>query len=101
MGFVVYLGQMLEVKVRIDLGRRDIGMAQELLHAPQVMTRLQEVRGEGVPEQVRIDATVDALVPRPSTPTSRCFSSGRPRACIPTAVRPSLPNSAGQWWTSE
>ena len=29
MGFVVYLGQMLKVKVRVDLGRRDIGVAEK------------------------------------------------------------------------
>ncbi len=37
MGFVVYLGQVLEVKVRIYLGRADIGMTEEFLNTPQIV----------------------------------------------------------------
>ncbi len=40
-------------------------MPQELLHAAQVVTRLEQVRGEGMPEQVRVDLGVDALAPGP------------------------------------
>jgi hypothetical protein len=36
-GFVVYLGQMLEVKVGVDLGRTDIGMSKQFLHATKVV----------------------------------------------------------------
>jgi hypothetical protein len=41
MSFVVYLGEMLEVKVRIDLGCGDIGVSQQFLNAAQVMAGLQ------------------------------------------------------------
>ena len=36
-GFVVYLGQMLEVKVSVDLGGTDIGMSEQFLHATKVV----------------------------------------------------------------
>jgi hypothetical protein len=32
MGLVVCLGQMLEIKVGVDLGGADVGVPQELLH---------------------------------------------------------------------
>ena len=41
--FVVYLGQVLEVKVSIDLGRADVGVSQQLLDAAQVVARFQQV----------------------------------------------------------
>ena len=37
MGLVVYLGEILEVKVCVYLRSADIGMTEEFLHAPQVM----------------------------------------------------------------
>ena len=42
--------------VRVDLGRAQVGVAEHLLHAPQVGAALEQVRGEGVPQQVRVDA---------------------------------------------
>jgi hypothetical protein len=36
MGFIVYLGEMLEIKMCIDLGRADIRMTKHFLHATQV-----------------------------------------------------------------
>ena len=63
---VVYLGQMLEVKVRIHLGRRDVGVTQQFLHAAQVVARLEQVGGEGMPEQVWIHLGVDTLPAWPS-----------------------------------
>ena len=54
MSSVVYLGEVLEVKVRIDLGRRDICVAQQFLDTAQVVARFEQVRGKGVPEQVRL-----------------------------------------------
>src|SRR5210317_1337185 len=65
MSFVVYLGEVLEVKVSVDLGRGDVRVPQEFLHAAQVVARLEQVGGKGVPEQVRVDLGVDALAPRP------------------------------------
>ena len=65
MCLVVYLGQMLEIKVRIDLRRGYIGMAQELLDTPQIMTGFEQMCCEGMPEQMRVNVRVDALFPSP------------------------------------
>ena len=65
MCLVVYLGQMLEVKVCIDLRRADVGVAEKFLHAAQVVAGLEEMRREGMPKQVRVNARVDALPARP------------------------------------
>ncbi len=43
MSFVVYLGEVLEVKVSIYLRRADIGVAEQLLDTTQVVTRLEQV----------------------------------------------------------
>ena len=45
---------MLEIKVRVDLGRADIRMAQHFLHPAQVSRGLQHVGGETVPEKMRV-----------------------------------------------
>ena len=61
MGLVVYLGEMLEVKVRIDLRARDIGVPKQFLYTTQVVAGLQQVTGKGMTEQVRIDLGIDSL----------------------------------------
>ena len=43
MSFVVYLGEVLEVKVSIYLGRADIRVAQQLLDTAQVVARFEQV----------------------------------------------------------
>ena len=65
MGFVVYLGEMLEVKVGIDLGRGDVGVAEQLLHAAEIVAGLQQVGCKGMAEQVREHVGIDALAPGP------------------------------------
>ena len=37
-GFVVHLGQMLKIQMRINLGRADIGVTEQFLHGTQVTT---------------------------------------------------------------
>lgn len=61
MGLVVYLGEMLEVKVGIDLCRAYAGVSQKLLDAAQIVARFEHVRGEGMPQQVWINLGRDAL----------------------------------------
>ena len=61
MRLVVYLGEVLEIKVSVDLGRRDVGVAQEFLYPPEVVARLEDVGGKRVPEQVREYICIDAL----------------------------------------
>src|SRR6185437_637166 len=43
---VVNAGEVLEAKMGVDLGRGDIGVAQQLLHAAQLRAGLQQMRGE-------------------------------------------------------
>src|SRR4051794_4241901 len=42
--------------VRVELGGREVGVAEHLLDAPEVGTALEEVRRERVPQEVRVDA---------------------------------------------
>src|SRR5215469_2635320 len=64
-GSVINAGKVLEVKVRVDLGGGDVGVAEQLLHPAQLAARLQQVRSKGVPEQVRMHAQVQSLAARP------------------------------------
>ncbi len=43
MGLVIDAGEMLEIKVGVDLGSGDIGVPQQLLDAPQVLTGFEQV----------------------------------------------------------
>src|SRR3954463_8379916 len=56
--------QALVEDVGVDLRRRDVGVAEELLHDAQVGAVLEEVAREGVPEHVRADL-VGAQARRP------------------------------------
>src|SRR5437764_15282914 len=47
---LVYLFQALLHHVRIDLCRRNIGVAQHQLHRPKVRTAFEQVRGEAMPQ---------------------------------------------------
>ena len=58
MALIVDLCQMLEIQMSIDLGRRDVRMAQQLLHRSQVTTGLQHMAGEGMPKQVGMQSLV-------------------------------------------
>ena len=42
--------------VRVELGRAEVGVAEHLLDAAQVGTALEQVRGERMAQQVRVDA---------------------------------------------
>ncbi|MNN18550.1 hypothetical protein D3C81_1317620 [compost metagenome] len=54
MGAVVYLGQVLEVQVSVNLCGGDVRVAKQVLHRAQVLGRLQHMAGEGVPQHVRM-----------------------------------------------
>src|SRR3954447_3624610 len=41
--------------VRVELGRREIRVAEHLLHRAEIRAALEQVRREGVAEQVRVD----------------------------------------------
>src|SRR5262245_18938282 len=51
---IIGLRQMLEVEVGVDLRRGNARVPQHLLHRAQVTARLQQVRGKGMPQRVRM-----------------------------------------------
>src|SRR5690606_32447393 len=55
--------------VRVDLRRRDVGVAQHGLERPEVRAVLEQVRGEGVPERVGRDLPAHRRLPRPGAQT--------------------------------
>ena len=56
MGAVVQLAAPPIGYVGVELGRREVGVAQHLLHASEVRAALEEVRRERVAEEVRVDS---------------------------------------------
>src|SRR5690349_7971771 len=62
---VVNLRERLEVEVGIDLRGRNARVAEHLLHGTQVLRRLQHVRGERVPQHVRMYPLWQAARPAP------------------------------------
>src|SRR5512139_309737 len=82
-GNVVDAGQVLEIKVRIHLGGADVGVAEQLLHRAQVARRLEQVRGEGMAEQVRVHVLGQPLQAGPASDAS--LHDARPE---PTAIDP-------------
>src|SRR5260370_31864030 len=56
---------MLEVKMGVDLRRRNARMPEHFLHRAQVSGRLEQVRGEGVTQHMRVDVLRQAETPRP------------------------------------
>ena len=53
-GRIVGLGQVLCVQPRVDLGRADVGVAQQFLYGAQVAAGLQQVAGKRVAQHVRV-----------------------------------------------
>ena len=51
------------INVRIDLRRRDIGVAQHLLHDSQVRPVLQQMRREAVAKRMRSHGLFDPRLP--------------------------------------
>ena len=56
--------QTLLIDVRINLRRRNIGVAEHLLNDAQVRAVAQQVRREAVPEQMRINVFFQARAAR-------------------------------------
>ena len=56
MGGEVGLAPALVGDVGVDLGGREVGVAEHLLDAAQVGAALEQVGGEGVAEQMWVDA---------------------------------------------
>jgi hypothetical protein len=41
--------------VRVDLGRGEVRVAKHLLNAPEIGSSLQEMRGEGMAQEMRVN----------------------------------------------
>src|SRR5262249_29162180 len=63
-GVVVDLLQPVAREVRVHLRRRDVGVAEHLLHRAQIATVREQVRGEAVPEGVRAHLAIEPDRPR-------------------------------------
>ena len=61
MGKFVSAGEMLEIKVRIDLCGTDAGVSEQLLDAAQVVAGFEQVGRERMAEQMRVDVLRHAL----------------------------------------
>lgn len=61
----VRLEKVPRVQVRVDLGRRDAGMAEQLLHLTDGVARFNHVSRAGMPEHVRMDVHGDSALTRP------------------------------------
>jgi len=66
MRMVISAGEVLEIKVRVNLGGADVGMPQQFLHRAQIAAGFQQVAGEGMPEEMRVHALGQALSPAPA-----------------------------------
>src|SRR5437899_7721104 len=55
MRLVVQLASAPVGYVGVELGGREIGVPEHLLHAAQIRAALEQMRGERVPEEVRVD----------------------------------------------
>ena len=62
MRLVVDTGKVLEIEVGVDLRCAQIRVSQQLLHRAQVFAGLQQVRGEGVAQHVRVQRYANALL---------------------------------------
>ena len=62
MRLIIDLGQMLEVEVGIHLGRRDMGVSQQLLYGAQVAAGLEQVGSKGVAQDMGMDLVVQTLL---------------------------------------
>ena len=62
-GLFVHLEQVVSVEMRINLGCRDTGVAEQLLDLSDVAARLEHVGGAGMPEHMRMHVSGNALAP--------------------------------------
>lgn len=79
---IVDLGEVLKIKVRVDLRRRDTRVAQQFLHGAQVAARLEQMRCERVAQHVRVNAQTRSLALRPSIETLLHGSRRNARAAL-------------------
>jgi hypothetical protein len=64
---VVDLGEVLKIKVRVDLRGRNIGMTEQFLDATQILTRFEQMGCEGMAKHMRVHMDAETLSLRPLT----------------------------------
>ena len=65
MRLVVYQGEVLEIKVCINLGCADIGMAEQFLHGTEIVAGFEQMRRERMAEHMWVYLCVHALTTGP------------------------------------
>src|SRR5690606_27053190 len=85
---IVDVGEMLEVKMRIDLRRRQARVAEQLLDGAQIPARLEQMRRERVAQHVRMDPDRHAAPPGPSVDPCLDRALAEPRAAPADEKRP-------------
>ena len=66
---VIDAGEVLEIKVGVHLRRGDVRVTEQFLDPAQILTRLEQVRGEGVAEKMGMHVHRQALQPCPAGDT--------------------------------
>jgi hypothetical protein len=61
MGCIIDPGQVLEIKMSVNLSSADTGVPKHFLHCPQIAARLQQVGRERVPQYMRMNVGVYSL----------------------------------------
>src|SRR5581483_10348439 len=76
--------------VQVDLRGREVGVAEHLLDAAEVGAALEQVRREGVPQQVRVDPLrLEAgLAGQPAQDQERARACQRPALRVEEELRP-------------
>src|SRR5688500_20159577 len=82
MRFVVDAGQVGKIKVRVHLRSTDVRMSQEFLHAAQVAARLEQVRCEGMAQEVRMHGHVEVAARRPAADAALDRARAEPAAAL-------------------
>jgi len=60
----VRVANVIAAHVRVNLGRDDVCVTEQRLHAAQIRASTEQVSSEGMPELVRVRAAADARRPR-------------------------------------
>ena len=92
---IVDLSQVLKIQMRIDLRRADVFVAKQFLNGTQVARGLQQVRGKGVAQHVRMDMYAQPLLLCPARQAGGNAALGKaaPESCS----RRARPRLAGQY----
>ncbi len=64
MGRFIYLLNPLPGNMSVDLGAGHPGMSEQFLNRPQIRSSIQQMSGEGMPESVRCQISVQAQRPQ-------------------------------------